>query len=526
MKTKFLLCLMLLGLTTLSAQNYFEICFAGDPEMVLVENLTKGESLSMEGNDTLHLILDGTKVNETDVNENQLIIRPNPVNQRCHFNFEKSTYGRMDIFLLLPDGTLLFQDNMILSPGIHHFELSGLSTGAYLLYIKTENAQFCERIISFNNTIDNISLRHVGFTFNKLKSSSSSDDYVQGDEIPLNLRSIHDMEFTAGDLLRFTGFASGSENDVIEVSPAGDQTITFHFCFTPEPPTPGTNLPSPTQIVWNWNEVEGATGYKYNLVDDYNTATDNGASNKYKQSDLECNTGYTLYIWSFNECGHSLSLVMSQNTSPCPIDCGSPVSFLYNNSTVTYGTVQSANNKCWLDRNLGANRVATGSTDEEAYGHLFQWGRNDDGHQVRTSITTTTLSNSDVPGHAHFILSPNNPWDWRSPQNNDLWQGVNSTNNPCPEGFRLPTYAEWEAERESWTSNNAAGAFYSPLKLTVAGYRFNFDGALSYVNSYGYYWSSSVENVYAWLLFFRNGNAYMNDYYRAHGVSVRCIMDE
>jgi hypothetical protein len=124
-----------------------------------------------------------------------------------------------------------------------------------------------------------------------------------------------------------------------------------------------------------------------------------------------------------------------------------------------------------MDRNLGASRAATSSTDTQAYGDLYQWGRAADGHQKRNSATTSSLSSSDTPGHGNFILAPNSPYDWRSPQNTNLWQGVNGVNNPCPSGYRLPTEAELNAERLSWGSNNAAGAFASPLKLPVAGGR-------------------------------------------------------
>ncbi len=34
-----------------------------------------------------------------------------------------------------------------------------------------------------------------------------------------------------------------------------------------------------------------------------------------------------------------------------------------------------ATGKIWMDRNLGASRVAQSSIDEEAYGYLYQWGR-------------------------------------------------------------------------------------------------------------------------------------------------------
>lgn len=80
--------------------------------------------------------------------------------------------------------------------------------------------------------------------------------------------------------------------------------------------------------------------------------------------------------------------------------------------------------KVWMDRNLGASQVATSSTDIASYGDLYQWGRGTDGHQIRTSGTTATLSSSDNPGHGDFITNGSSPNDWRSPQNDNLWQVV------------------------------------------------------------------------------------------------------
>ncbi|MFK5854774.1 MAG: FISUMP domain-containing protein [Bacteroidota bacterium] len=181
----------------------------------------------------------------------------------------------------------------------------------------------------------------------------------------------------------------------------------------------------------------------------------------------------------------------------------------------------------WMDRNLGATQVATSSTDAASYGDLYQWGRGTDGHQIRTSATTSTLSSTDVPGHGNFILAPSFPYDWRSPQNDNLWQGVSGVNNPCPAGYRIPTDAELDAERSSWSSNNAAGAFASPLKLPVAGFRHS-DGTLYDVGSNGFYWSSTLNGSYSYYLeylYFSSGSAFMHDYNRARGFSVRCIKD-
>jgi uncharacterized protein (TIGR02145 family) len=184
-----------------------------------------------------------------------------------------------------------------------------------------------------------------------------------------------------------------------------------------------------------------------------------------------------------------------------------------------------ATGQTWMDRNLGASRVAQSSTDEQAYGDLYQWGRLTDGHEKRNSGTTSTLSNSDTPGHGNFITVTSTPYDWRSPQNNNLWQGVSGTNNPCPAGYRLPTEAEWEAERQSWSSSNAAGAFNSPLKLPVAGNRYGGDGSLYTVGSRGYYWSATVDGTNARSLYFHSSNANMNSSNRAGGRSVRCLKD-
>jgi hypothetical protein len=179
-----------------------------------------------------------------------------------------------------------------------------------------------------------------------------------------------------------------------------------------------------------------------------------------------------------------------------------------------------------MDRNLGASRRATSSTDAAAYGDLYQWGRCSDGHEKRTSVTTTTLSLTDTPGHGNFITTgSSSSYDWRSPQNNALWQGEAGINNPCPTGYRLPTEVELNNERLSWTDNNRAGAYASALKLVVAGFR-SYDGvSLNLVGNYGLYWSSTVSGTTARDLTFNSGGASMNDFTRSSGVSVRCIKD-
>jgi len=201
-----------------------------------------------------------------------------------------------------------------------------------------------------------------------------------------------------------------------------------------------------------------------------------------------------------------------------PVYCnGSPTSII----DVTNPTTGAI----WMDRNLGATQAATSSTDVDAYGDLYQWGRFSDGHQCRTSNTTATLSSVDQPAHGDFILAPNSPYDWRSPQNDNLWQGVNGINNPCPSGYRIPTDTELDAERLSWSSNASTGALASPLKLPMAGYRDDSNGSLNLVGAFGLYWSSTVSGASARYLYFSSSSASMSDFNRANGYSVRCLKD-
>ena len=206
-------------------------------------------------------------------------------------------------------------------------------------------------------------------------------------------------------------------------------------------------------------------------------------------------------------------------------------------TTLNYNTVIGANNRIWMDRNLGATRVATSITDEEAFGDLYQWGRNSDGHQIKTSGTSSNLSNSDLVNNNLFIITSSEPYDWRVPQNNLLWQGVNGINNPCPKGFRIPTYEEWETEVAGWAPqlvNNkpiwgVMSAYSSALKLTTPSFRSPIGSIIS--NGISEYWTSTVPTGSSGAITLLLNTRYNNYGFtisgerRALGLSCRCIKD-
>jgi hypothetical protein len=237
------------------------------------------------------------------------------------------------------------------------------------------------------------------------------------------------------------------------------------------------------------------------------------------------NAGIANFLLNFAGQSCSFSIVVSPNLTGTyrtgTVHCGTPA--------LVVDITSPATGKIWMDRNLGASQVASSFNDVNAYGDLYQWGRFADGHQCRTSLTTNNLSSSDQPGTNRFIIGQFNPWDWRNPQNPNLWQGEMGINNPCPMGYRIPTGAEFDAENLSWGGTNNMLAFASPLKLTAGGSRVYNTGNIISLGSIGNYWTSSLGNITGLnsAAFTHNSSSggTTSGSPRSAGFSVRCIKD-
>jgi streptogramin lyase len=201
---------------------------------------------------------------------------------------------------------------------------------------------------------------------------------------------------------------------------------------------------------------------------------------------------------------------------------------------IYYGTVTTGTGRIWLDRNLGASRVATSSTDTQAFGDYYQWGRPTDGHQSQyitnnnSTGFTNTKSTTSVPPNGLWIQPNDGSEDWLITANNTLWVGANPSNNPCPPRFRIPTLSEWQAEQALFTSNNSNGAFNYSLKLTMPGWLENFDnnGASFIAKSSGGFYLTQTANSNGSVQYFGiNSVNVWNDtnLSKRRGLSCRCI---
>ena len=186
------------------------------------------------------------------------------------------------------------------------------------------------------------------------------------------------------------------------------------------------------------------------------------------------------------------------------------------------------------------------------YGKLYQWGRKyGQGHSTSYDASAPEIVEgpiSAVNGQKDkysntFFTSSESLYDWTSPQDDTLWNSGTEENrikteyDPCPEGWRAPTYAELDElcqNHSSWTSEDGKDGFWfsgsNPYTATVpqvffpaAGIRNHSDGTAYYRGNYGFYWSSRPYSNYAYSLDFAVVYAGMGNDDRANGYSVRCV---
>lgn len=235
-------------------------------------------------------------------------------------------------------------------------------------------------------------------------------------------------------------------------------------------------------------------------------------------NEVKCLQWYDGTGW-FNACDGTTDLPPIAS-GPC---AGEPQEIVFNE--LTYKPIASSG-KCWLDRNLGATRVATNRNDADAFGHLYQWGRGNDGHQLRTSGSTArpTPQTSLAPGNT-FLTGQS---DWYT-GTNARWFQITQENNPCPLGYRVPIYnTEWQVEVASWNTtiyDRRERAFQSPLKLPVNGLR-QTNGVIPANPGFGAYWSSA-DAVRPFAFAIRIFDTFIDDQGEniANGFAVRCIKE-
>ena len=226
---------------------------------------------------------------------------------------------------------------------------------------------------------------------------------------------------------------------------------------------------------------------------------------------------------------------------------------------VSYGKGIALGNVIWAPVNCGYEPATTDSKGYP-YGQLYQWGR-----KYGQGYSTYNYQEKTVPEMLEgplpfenairekysdtFFTVTSSPYDWASPQNNYMWNSgkesapIRTENDPCPEGWRVPTSEELavlKRNKSSWTEEGSRKGMYFSGKYTyyenapkvflpAAGYRSN-NGSAYGRDERGCYWSSNPNYMSSdreYLEFSYIGYASMDNGigYRALGHSVRCVQE-
>jgi hypothetical protein len=195
---------------------------------------------------------------------------------------------------------------------------------------------------------------------------------------------------------------------------------------SPAPPAAGTHIPLSNGIEWRWSPVSGASGYKWNVADNYESATEMYNETTAIQGGLPCNTLYTSYVWAYGACGHSDPSTLTQTTSlfpPPPPTPGINVPSL-NMILWVWNLVPGATGYLWNTINdtatatnmYGSNTKAqNGLTCNTSY-QSYVWAYSDCGISDPVTLSSTTSLNPPPPPgeEEHEAFSHQIVWHWSS----------------------------------------------------------------------------------------------------------------
>lgn len=230
---------------------------------------------------------------------------------------------------------------------------------------------------------------------------------------------------------------------------------------------------------------------------------------------------------------------------------------------VNHGKGIAIGGTVWAPVNCGY-KAASATDNGYPYGKLYQWGRKyGQGYSTSYDADEPTIEEGPVSlkyaqteacSNVFFTSTSDFQYDWVSTQDDKLWNDgtesspVKTDYDPCPEGWRVPTYSELNSlktTKSSWTTNDGQKGYWfsgaSDIKYDVpvdeeakvffpaAGYRNYSNGSAASRGGYGRYWSSEPNYRSAYGLSFDISRAYVNYNTdvdrRACGYSVRCVQE-
>jgi uncharacterized protein (TIGR02145 family) len=298
-------------------------------------------------------------------------------------------------------------------------------------------------------------------------------------------------------------------------------------CLEPLTPSSGNHVALVNLIVWNWNSVTGASGYKWNTLKDYSSAIDMGLATTKTETGLAPNTAYTRYVWAYNACGNSAPVTLNQATTSSS-SCGQPM--MDSRDGKIYNTVLIGA-QCWMAANLNAGVKIAGTTDQtnngivekycylndeancNVYGGLYRWNE---------MMDYTTSSNSN-PSERQGIC----PTGWHVPSD-DEWSQLETFVEPTAlcHASTVAGCKVREAGTSHWASPNSCASNLTGFTALPAGHE-DF-GSFSGLNTFAKLWTSLdyyEDGALCRFLEYNTPGLTTGYASKSNASSLRCVMD-
>lgn len=210
---------------TANAQDYL-INFAGTGasstvSTVKVENLDKGTSLILSGDQILHLTAISTGVNSIENRQSsELKIYPNPMTGSSILQVYPPEAGTAMISVLDMTGKPIAQFQSYLEKSLQEFSLTGVNSGFYLISVRGNMYKQSGKLLCNGNGSGTVRI-------DKISNNQAVDEKTSKSDFKGTLATV-DMPYSNGDTLKFTGI-SGTYSTAITDSPVSDKTITINF---------------------------------------------------------------------------------------------------------------------------------------------------------------------------------------------------------------------------------------------------------------------------------------------------------
>lgn len=191
---------------------------------VKVENLTQGTNLTMNGDNTLHLMKTITGIEAVNGNvPGEVIFYPNPMDDYTRMKFELPESGETVIVLYDFSGRKIVQKQEFLIKGEHIFNIVGIKEGIYFARINSGKYSLSGRLISSGS--DNRETK-IEFYNSDAKENTSLSQKEQAETKSTHAETL--MQYNNGDRLKLTGVSDIYSTIIIDV-PTQSKTITFEF---------------------------------------------------------------------------------------------------------------------------------------------------------------------------------------------------------------------------------------------------------------------------------------------------------